>query len=116
MTVRTPKWSVTTLPDGQYGVTYRGQAFSDPKPSKAAAELDMERCQVRYPGESAGALLEARERLSRRRGGTWRLSYEPHGYHDRVEVSASSRKEARELLLRKLKKSRLPAGSTLQLV
>lgn len=107
-----PKWAVVPLPDGQFIVQFRGRQLGSPKPTYDAAEAYLNRNNARYPGEGAALLVEANTAFTPRKG-QYRLTLKDGSSE---QVFASSKKMARELLLRERGKKKLPQGSTLQLV
>lgn len=110
-------WGIKRVGDGvetRWQVEWRGQPFGSSKPSRQEAEDILSRWKVRYPGESAGALLAVT--VTKRRGGKqlwrWRTScgVEPLD----GTLVARSEKAARSALRHILGRRRLPSDLVLE--
>lgn len=106
------KWSVIELPDGQFAVMFGERQIGSRRLRRADAEKSMGILKVRYPSEAAFLEAEAATKVTARAGHYVLL----HRTGEKQYIYASSKKMARELLLRQSSRKKLPRGSTLQLV
>ena len=101
----TPRWTIASLPTGEWQVCFDERPFGNPKQDATTALAYLERCRKRH-GDSATLLYQTRTRRV-----VPRALILATGERLTVPGTIRSKREARRYLLRRLGRNRLPRNS-----
>lgn len=100
------RWTIASLPTGEWQVCYDERPFGNPKRDAPAAIAYLERCRARWQENTAVLLYQIRTRRL-----VPRALVLSTGERLVVPEGIRSKREARRYVLRRLERSRLPRNS-----
>lgn len=106
-------WSIERTKHGDFRILWKDREWPVRKATRDRAEAYVTRLCQRYPGTTPATVLgdeEEPEENSRSRGGPWQYEYETDDGVQSGIIETRRKKDAKQILRRRLDRQRLPNG------